>query len=260
LTTQWFERTRELAVEMTRFFSPTDQAGERDFGQFLREMLCRWVYYQEHPEQVWLERTVNDPLVRDIVMALVKGRGSRTVILTGHYDVVGIENYGDLAGWACNPDELLPRMISRLEEEKREKGLSAADLLALDDLRGGDFLPGRGLLDMKSGLAAGLAVLERFSQVPEDERVGNLLFVGVPDEEIASHGARAAAAGNRARPRPIPGRGDQPGRVQRLRQQARRTGGLPGQRRQAAAGGLPGRTGDARGLAVQWGERGASGS
>lgn len=193
MTTQWFERTRELAVAMTRFYSLTDQAGERDFGPFLLGILRRWAYFQKHSEQVWLERTVGDPLVRDVVMALVKGRGSRTVILTGHYDVVGIENYGDLAGWACSPDELLPRLISKLQEVERRRGLSPDDLLALEDLRGGDFLPGRGLLDMKSGLAAGLAVLEHFSQIPEGERGGNLLFVGVPDEEIASHGVRTAA-------------------------------------------------------------------
>jgi arginine utilization protein RocB len=45
---------------------------------------------------------------------------------------------------------------------------------------------------MKAGLAAGLAAVEAFAAAPE--RVGNLLFVAVPDEEAGSAGARALAA------------------------------------------------------------------
>ena len=52
-------------------------------------------------------------------------------------------------------------------------------------------MPGRGLLDMKAGLAAGLAALEAFAAEPEP--VSNLLFVAVPDEEVNSVGARELA-------------------------------------------------------------------
>jgi arginine utilization protein RocB len=124
----------------------------------------------------------------------VRGNGPQTLILTGHYDVVTVENYGPLAPWAADPVTLLPRLIETLENEAAHgPGLAPADQLALDDLRSGQFLPGRGMLDMKSGLAAGLAVLQAFAQLPAAERQGNLLFVAVPDEEIASHGARTAA-------------------------------------------------------------------
>ena len=71
-------------------------------------------------------------------------------------------------------------MIARL----RETGEHA---LALNDLESGDYLPGRGLLDMKAGLAAGIAVLEAH------EGDGNLLLVATPDEEDRSAGMRAAA-------------------------------------------------------------------
>ena len=53
------------------------------------------------------------------------------------------------------------------------------------------FLPGRGLLDMKSGIAAGIAVVEAFAADPA--RRGNLLFAATPDEEDRSVGMRAAA-------------------------------------------------------------------
>ena len=46
-------------------------------------------------------------------------------------------------------------MIAKLE-------MTGENPLALADLKSGDFLPGRGLLDMKSGLAAGLAAMEAY--------------------------------------------------------------------------------------------------
>ncbi|HET9222112.1 MAG TPA: M20/M25/M40 family metallo-hydrolase, partial [Roseiflexaceae bacterium] len=46
--------------------------------------------------------------------------------------------------------------------------------------------------DMKSGLAAGIAVLDRFAALAE--RRGNLLLIATPDEEETSEGMRAAVA------------------------------------------------------------------
>lgn len=67
-----------------------------------------------------------------------------------------------------------------------------AEAHACDDLASGRFVPGRGLLDMKAGLAAGLAAMAAFAEAPGAP--GNLLFVAVPDEESASAGARGGAA------------------------------------------------------------------
>jgi arginine utilization protein RocB len=79
---------------------------------------------------------------------------------------------------------LTSRIVERLT-------ITNEDPRALDDLKSGRFLPGRGLLDMKSGLAAGLVVLEALAS--QDKRVGNLLFVAVPDEEDSSIGMRFIA-------------------------------------------------------------------
>lgn len=48
-------------------------------------------------------------------------------------------------------------------------------------------MAGRGLLNMKSGLAAGVAVCAEFAEGPGS--AGNLLFIAVPDEENNSTGA-----------------------------------------------------------------------
>ncbi|MER3483475.1 MAG: hypothetical protein C4332_10355 [Meiothermus sp.] len=173
---------------MVGFPSVTGTDGELEFAPFLRDLLGQHPYFQAHPEHLWLGRTKTDPFERYVLYALVKGSGSQTVILTGHYDVVSVANYGPLAELAFDPEKLLPALIREL----RESGRGEVDMLALSDLESGNFLPGRAALDMKSGLAAGLAVLERFAEDPARE--GNLLFVAVPDEEEASHGMRTAAA------------------------------------------------------------------
>jgi arginine utilization protein RocB len=190
----WYPQTHTFTLRLAQQFSQTGTASETAFGPSLRDLLSGWPSFQRNPGRLRLERTQNDPHERYVLYALARGQGRQTLILTGHYDVVGIENYGSLAGLACDPEALLPALVAQLETEARSsREVPPSDTLALADLRGGDFLPGRGALDMKSGLAAGLAVLERFLAQPEETRPGNLLFIAVPDEETASNGMRSAA-------------------------------------------------------------------
>lgn len=177
----WYARVRELTRQLVAWGSVTGTEGEREFAFRLRDLLGGLPYFAAHPDLLLLRRTLDDPLERHTLFALVRGQGPKTVILTGHYDAVSVENYGPLRPWAFDPEGLLPRLL----EEVR-----ASDPLAAQDLASGDFLPGRAALDMKSGLAAGMAVLERFSTEPQ--RAGNLLFMAVPDEEGSSQGMRSA--------------------------------------------------------------------
>lgn len=167
--------------------SVTNSPGEVAFPETLLGVLREWPYFQANPQDVWAETIENDPLGRRNVYALVRGGGSAGVVLTGHYDVVSVANYGPHQDVAFDPDALLPRLIDDLRVNAR----SEAEHRALADLESGDFLPGRGMLDMKAGLAAGLSVLADFAAQPQ--RQGNLLFVAVADEEVSSHGARWAA-------------------------------------------------------------------
>lgn len=188
----WLERTRQFTHRMVCHASLTESAGEVSFAEHLRGILAEWPYFQKHLAQLWLESIAGDPFGRSNVMALLRGEGSQTVVLTGHYDVVSVKGYGPLEPLAFDPDNLLPALISDLRANAR----SEAEQRALRDLESGDYEAGRGILDMKSGLAAGMAVLEHFSQL--ENRVGNLLFVAVADEENNSWGARGAASQLRA--------------------------------------------------------------
>lgn len=182
----WPPLVRALTLELVRQPSLTNSAGETHFASQLAGQLAAWSYFQAHPAQLRQLRTHNDVHERSNLFALVRGTTAQTIILAGHYDVVSIENFASLQPWAYDPEALLPRLIAALE-------LSAqpVDAQALADLRSGDFLPGRGVLDMKSGLAAGLAVLQR-ATITAKPLACNLLFVATPDEEQASHGMRSA--------------------------------------------------------------------
>jgi arginine utilization protein RocB len=178
----------ELTLEMVRFASVTNSGGEQEFAAFLKNRLAQEAYFQAHPQAVWLEPIPLDPFGRSNVLALVRGQGKKTVVLTGHYDVVSVANYGALEPYAFEPLALREQLIADLQQNAN----SQAEKLALADLESGLFLPGRGILDMKSGLAAGLVALLRFAV--QSEQIGNLLFLAVPDEEVQSHGARGAVA------------------------------------------------------------------
>jgi arginine utilization protein RocB len=183
----WNQRVRDWTLQLVRLPSVTNTPGETEFAHQLYQLLAEQPYFKAHPEHLWLERTNNDLRERYNLFALVRGDSPATVLLSGHYDVVSVANYGQLAPWAYDPEALLPQLIAELQADCR----NASDYLALHDLQSGAFLPGRGVLDMKSGLAAGIAVLCHLAE--QQERPGNLLFITTPDEEDSSHGMRSAA-------------------------------------------------------------------
>ena len=117
---------------------------------------------------------------------LLRGTGRSTVLLTGHYDTVSTRDYGELEELATRPQALTRALRNSLMDAD-----TPAARLARADLESGEYLAGRGLLDMKAGLAAGLAVCADFAE--SANAAGNLLFIAVPDEENNSAGARKAA-------------------------------------------------------------------
>lgn len=172
MTSDLSARAKELALLLTSWPSVTGSAGDAQLPHLLAERLI-------HFDRVEVEAVPADLARRSNIFAVKRGRSKRCVVLTGHFDVVSIDDYGPLQDRAFKPEALLPATITRL----KETGVSP---LALRDFESGDYIPGRGLLDMKAGLAAGLAAMETYGGEM------SLLFVGVTDEEEKSAGARAA--------------------------------------------------------------------
>jgi arginine utilization protein RocB len=165
------ERSREIALTLTSWPSVTGSSEEAAFADQLTAYLA-------HFDAAWSVPIPNDH--RSNVFALKRGRSSRTIVLTGHFDVVPVNDYGALEPLAFAVEQLLPEIVTRLRR-------TGENPLALADFESGDFLPGRGLLDMKAGLAAGIAAMEAYAGD------ATLLFLAVSDEEDRSAGARAAA-------------------------------------------------------------------
>lgn len=181
-------RAAYWATALTEIPSVSGTADEAGFAERFVALLRESPAFAGRSGDVWTIPVPHGMAGRACVCALLRGSGPRTVVLTGHFDTVHVEDYGDLAPLARSPAALKPALAGRL----REGASTEAERRARADLDGPDFLPGRGLLDMKGGLAAGLAAIEAAAN--ESERAGNLLFLAVPDEEVNSAGARAAAA------------------------------------------------------------------
>ena len=86
--------------ELVAIPSISNSREEQAAGEYIREELGRQPYFQAHPELTGMYGLEGDFLSRGTPYGLVKGSTSRTVILTGHYDVVDTEEYGDFQSYA----------------------------------------------------------------------------------------------------------------------------------------------------------------
>lgn len=122
----------------------------------------------------------NDPLKRAVSWAMVRGKGEKTIVMIHHNDVVTVEDYKSLKKYAFNPDELY-RQLDAVKNSFSEE--------AKNDYESGDYLFGRGVCDMKGGGSIQMQLLTEYSH---EDFGGNVIVLGLPDEENLSAGMRAA--------------------------------------------------------------------
>jgi len=171
-----------LMLDLVKIGSFSATAGEKVCADRICEHLSRLSAFRKRPEDLKQVPLPGNPHGSASVVALVRAEPptNRTVVLEGHFDVVDIEVYGPLKDVALDPEACTRRMREMpLPEEARE------------DLESGNYLFGRGVMDMKFGLAMGMALLAEASENPGAFGV-NLMLVAVPDEENNSAGMRAA--------------------------------------------------------------------
>ncbi|MGN7469168.1 M20/M25/M40 family metallo-hydrolase [Brevibacillus sp. SAFN-007a] len=168
----------DLLCHLVSIPSVTGSPAEKDLPGYVVDQLRSLPYYQANPDHVRAHPTDDG---RHFVTALVKKPGVRdTVILVSHFDVVDVEDYG---GWMEHAFD--PKTLTRLFQQNQ------ADMPAdvQQDLRTGNWLFGRGTMDMKGGLTLHMSMIERACAGEFD---GNVLLLTVPDEEVNSVGMRAA--------------------------------------------------------------------
>ncbi|MDP4160522.1 MAG: M20/M25/M40 family metallo-hydrolase [Bacillota bacterium] len=177
------EEVLQITKELVNTSSIVNTSGEKNMATNIYNRLGALSYFVSNPEHLVMSRTVNDVVERYNVLAFVKGTkdsSDDTVILMGHFDTVGIDDFAQLKDLSCNPDKLSTAYLSEKLPANVEQ-----------HLKSGKWLFGRGVLDMKSGLAAHIYLLQHYAEHPED-LAGNLLLVAECDEEDSSHGILSA--------------------------------------------------------------------
>ena len=172
-----FEATRRHALALTAIPSVNGTAGEVEAVQYLHDHLRRHPAQRDGRMLLHLVPCPGDALGRQVLVAHLRGASQRGVMLLGHVDTVGTYDYGALEPLAFDPLALTDRVAA-----------GALGQPAAARARSGNWLFGRGLLDMKAGVAAALAAFEAFAAEPAQ---GHLLFVATPDEEVGSLGVLA---------------------------------------------------------------------
>ncbi|WP_456272003.1 M20/M25/M40 family metallo-hydrolase [Bacillus sp. AK031] len=154
--------------------------GEKRKAELIKEIIQEFPYFQQYPENLWIQPIPGDEHSRFNVFAKVNGNSDKTLLFHAHYDTVGTDDYGIIKEQAHDPD-LLEKFFSDFEGDEKVK----------KDAQSGKWLFGRGSLDMQSGIAVHLANLLHFSNDP-GSLDGNLLFLFNADEESEHAGMIAA--------------------------------------------------------------------
>ncbi|MEH7389948.1 M20/M25/M40 family metallo-hydrolase [Bacillus sp. JJ1474] len=172
------EALRELLCEVVSWKSMTLTEGEREFPVKLLAKLQELDYFTHHPDHLRLD---DADLGRRFLTALYKHpEASETIVLISHFDTVNTEEYGDIEPLAYQPEALTKLLHERIHDLPED---------AKQDLLSGEYLFGRGTMDMKMGLVMHMSLIEKASI---EQWPINLLLLTVPDEEVNSSGMRAA--------------------------------------------------------------------
>ncbi|MGI6685911.1 MAG: M20/M25/M40 family metallo-hydrolase [Bacillota bacterium] len=172
-------------LELCRIPSISETPGELKIAAKIYQLLKEINYFHDHPELINLCPIPEDKYNRSFVYALMQGKikNPKTVILLSHFDVVGVDDFGMAKELAFEPVLYTRHLKNNPQIELSEE--------ARADLESGDYLFGRGTMDMKFGIAAYIEMLMKMEK-ELDSFPGNILFLSVPDEEANSAGMLAA--------------------------------------------------------------------
>ena len=121
-----FEEVKRLTQEMVAIPSINKEPkGETAVAQYIYDYYMGLDYFKGHPERVKMFQTKNDFVERHSTYAYVKGTkgdSGRTVILIGHLDTVGVDDFGTIREYAFKCEEL---------PEKLKETFLGVDMLTL---------------------------------------------------------------------------------------------------------------------------------
>jgi arginine utilization protein RocB len=183
-TDAWYETVRRYTVRLVNVRGISPHQAENNVARTVLDLLTEEDFADAYTS-VGLDPLEGDPYQRHNVYAFLRGESKRTIVLLGHFDTVDTQDYGPLEPWALNPEALAERQdaLITLVPELR------ADLEA----HPGDWMFGRGSIDMKSGVAANITVMRRLAEKARTTMLPiSIVMLATPDEENESAGVLQA--------------------------------------------------------------------
>ena len=178
-----FDDVKKITKMLVQIPSIVKTDGEKLCAQEIYDYYRDIKYFKDNPDNLIYQQTENDEIERYNVISMVKGtkgNSNRTIILMGHLDTVGVDDFEPLMEEAFNPDTLqdIIRELNFSDEVNK-------------DIDSGEYMFGRGSLDMKSGVAGQMYLIKYFAEHPE-LLDGNIIAIAECDEEDNSHGIISA--------------------------------------------------------------------
>lgn len=104
----------QLTKDLVSISSVNGTSGEKKIAEFIESYLREIPYFKQHSNNVIIQSLKDDKLDRRNVFAYIKGENNntgKTIMLHGHMDTVGVNDFGGLKEFAFSPDELLNKML-----------------------------------------------------------------------------------------------------------------------------------------------------
>jgi arginine utilization protein RocB len=182
---EWFKAVQEYTVRLVRIRSVSPGDGENAVAREVLRLLEADGLAEAYAA-CGLDLAVDDSYGRHNAYAFLPGASARTVVLLGHIDTVDTADYGPLEEYALDPEALAER-----EEQLAELAPAIRPDL---EAHPGDWMFGRGTIDMKSGVAANIAVMRHFAARAREGQPPpvSLVLLATPDEENVSAGVLQA--------------------------------------------------------------------
>ncbi len=183
-TNDWYEIVRQFTVRLVHVRGVSPDETENDVAQAILNLLTEEQFADAYTA-VGLDPLENDAYGRNNVYAFLQGESKRTLVLLGHFDTVGTQDYGPLEPWALDPEGLV--------ERQHELVALVPELRADLEAHPGDWMFGRGSIDMKSGVAANIAVMRHLAEQARTTPLPiSVVMLATPDEENESAGVLQA--------------------------------------------------------------------